>query len=284
MFSELCKHLEEEGSESVRLIGNGEFESVSTLTEKMEVVSSGDHDFFIPKTCGFFVGNVLTFLKRPVPLQFDIVIVVISLDTQIEMDPPWPSKSTARAKIYNARRRTEETIDRVFDELPLHSLCKEGCFILVWLTNDPRCMERAMLPLCTAVIRREFFRKKGIVHVTTAFWVKTTQGGAPLVPLSCPSRETFDCVSPLSCSFERLLVGRYSGDAIGSEKRRRVDVDDAKEELLHRVYQLNGTNKGKSPVIAHHSCKPGAVPLVPFVVSTVSFHSRKPNCTEFSFL
>lgn len=79
-------------------------------------------------------------------------------------------------------------------------------------------------------------------------------------------------------------MGRYGGDAIGSEKRRRVDVDDAKEELLHRVYQLNGPNKGKSPVIAHHSCEPGAVPQVPFVVSTVSFHSRKPNCTEFSFL
>ena len=47
---------------------------------------------------------------------------------------------------------------------------------------------------------------------------------------------------------------------------------------------INGPNKGQFPAIAHHSCKPGSVPLVPFVVSPVSFHSRKPNCTEFSFL
>ena len=241
-------------------------------------------------------------------------------------------------------------IDRVFDELPLSSLCKEGCYILVWLTNDPKCMERAMLSPCGAVTYREFFRGKGIVHLTTAFWVKTTQGGAPLVPLSCPSRETFGCVHCVSGSFERLLVGRYGGDAPCAEKRnmdtddamctekrkvdtgdapcaekkrkvgtddapcaekrkvgtgdapcaekkrkvdtddatcaekRNMDTDDAKEELLHRICQLNGPRRGESPAIAHHSCEPNVLPRVPFVVSTVSFHSRKPNCTEFSFL
>ena len=73
IFHELCKHLEDEGGESIHCIGNGEFESVPTFTEKMEVVEGGDHHFVIPKACGFFVGDILHFMKHPMQLQFDIV-------------------------------------------------------------------------------------------------------------------------------------------------------------------------------------------------------------------
>lgn len=41
------------------------------------------------------------------------------------------------------------------------------------------------------IYHRHFFREKNIVHVTTAYWVKVTLKGDPLVPLSCPSRETY---------------------------------------------------------------------------------------------
>ena len=200
------------------------------------------------------------------------------------MDPPWQSKSTSRAKVYNTRYNTNRTIDRVFRELPLESLCKEGCFILLWVTNDPSCMERAMSSLLLCFTDRDFFARRGITHVSTAYWVKNTKGGAPLVPLSCPSRETFRFFILLMCSFERLIVGRYTNHASPPEKRVKREKNAVKEELLHTVYQLNGPNKGNAPSVSAHVCEDWRVPAIPFLVSSVSFHSRKPDCAEFSFL
>ena len=86
------------------------------------------------------------------------------------------------------------------------------------------------------------------------------------------------------CSFERLIVGRYSRDASPPRKRVKQEKSSVKEELLHTVYQLSGANKGNAPSISAHMCEDSLVPQIPFVVSSVSFHSRKPDCTEFSFL
>lgn len=200
------------------------------------------------------------------------------------MDPPWQSKSTSRAKVYNTRYDTNRTIDRVFCELPLESLCKEGCFILLWVTNDPSCMERAMSSSLLCFTGRAFFARRGITHISTAYWVKTTKGGAPLVPLSCPSRETFRCFILLMRSFERLIVGRYIRHASPPGKRVKREKSVVKEELLHTVYQLNGPNKGNAPSVSAHPCEDWQVPAIPFLVSSVSFHSRKPDCAEFSFM
>ena len=131
---------------------------------------------------------------------------------------------------------------------------------------------------------RDFFAQRGITHISTAYWVKTTKGGAPLVPLSCPSRETFRFFILLMRSFERLIVGRYIRQPSPPEKRVKREKSAVKEELLHTVYQLNGPTKGNAPSVSAHLCEDWVVPAIPFLVSSVSFHSRKPDCAEFSFL
>ena len=85
-------------------------------------------------------------------------------------------------------------------------------------------------------------------------------------------------------SFERLIVGRYIRHVSPPGKRVKREKSAVKEELLHTVYQLNGPNKGNAPSVSAHLCEDWQVPAIPFLVSSVSFHSRKPDCAEFSFL
>ena len=113
---------------------------------------------------------------------------------------------------------------------------------------------------------------KNIAHLTTAFWVKTTGDNRPLVPLSCPTRETF----------ERVVVGCWKGSVKTSPKRVRRSVDPLMDECAHKVYQLSGKRRGEAAPICSHECI--LLPKVPFLISSVSFHSRKPDCTEFSFV
>lgn len=119
---------------------------------------------------------------------------------------------------------------------------------------------------------RKFFAMKNIAHLTTAFWVKTTGDRRPLVPLSCPSRETF----------ERVVVGRWNGSLGNPTKRIQLSVDPLTDELAHNVYQLSGKKRGQAAPICSHECI--LLPKIPLLFSSVSFHSRKPDCTEFSFV
>ena len=68
-----------------------------------------------------------------------------SYNKQIEIDPPWPNKSVKRSKLYHQSFIDFDSLSSLFNQIPIVSLCKENCYILVWITNDPRCMD---LVLC----------------------------------------------------------------------------------------------------------------------------------------
>lgn len=66
-------------------------------------------------------------------------------------------------------------------------------------------------------------------------------------------------------------------------KRVHQSILSEKDDLLHHVYQLSGKNKGMCGVTKKHPCDCAEL-FLPFLISPVSFHSRKPNCIEFDFL
>ena len=113
---------------------------------------------------------------------------------------------------------------------------------------------------------------KNIAHLTTAFWVKTTGDNRPLVPLSCPTRETF----------ERVVVGCWKGSLENTSKRMQLSVNPVVDEYTHKVYQLSGKKRGEAGPVCSHECI--LLPTIPFLFSSVSFHSRKPDCMDFSFV
>lgn len=159
---------------------------------------------------------------------------------------------------------------------------QENCYILVWITNNP-CVYGACVvgAIKSHVISSRFFAEKDITHITTAYWVKVTSEGAPLVPLSCPTRETYLHLVILSLSFERVVVGQYSQHETESSKRHCIITESYLWSCAHEVKQLSGESKGRSCTVCTHQCE---VNRIPFIISTVSFHSRKPNCEQFSFL
>ena len=86
-------------------------------------------------------------------------------------------------------------------------------------------------------------------------------------------------------SFERVVVGKFvrDSDVMTNEedtKRRRVEHGQL-WSLGHEVKQLSGKKTGVSCSVCDHTC---VLRSIPFIVSTVSYHSRKPNCELFSFL
>lgn len=130
---------------------------------------------------------------------------------------------------------------------------------------------------------RHFFEQHGIVHITTAYWIKVTQSMQPLVPLSCPTRETYTLFGSIN-RFERIVVGRVLKNDQFEAKRVNIHVSSAKNDFLHHVYQLAGKKAGTHLPERQHPCNPTQLQQIPCLVSTVSFHSRKPNCLEFDFL
>ena len=90
----------------------------------------------------------------------------------------------------------------------------------------------------------------------------------------------------ITSSFERLVIGRYSKDkkVEFKEKRQRVNISVEKDDLVHHVYQLAGKQFGEHLPERHHECEVDWQQPIPCVISSVSFHSRKPNCEKFDFL
>lgn len=88
-------------------------------------------------------------------------------------------------------------------------------------------------------------------------------------------------------SFERVVVGKFVKER---DDTMMTNEDDAKKRkvehgqlwsLGHEVKQLSGKKAGVPCSVCDHKC---ALHSVPFIISTVSYHSRKPNCELFSFL
>lgn len=186
-----------------------------------------------------------------------------------------------RARLYSKRSSDWSIIEDVFSAFSPSKLCNDNCIILVWITNNPVCMEYVLYPLLVLFISSRFFAEKDITHTATAYWVKVTSKGDPLVPLSCSSRETYLVYLVFYLRFERVVIGQYSQRLTDTSKRQCIDTKSLLWSCAHEVKQLSGESKGRSCPICVHHCE---VEKIPFIISTVSFHSRKPNCEQFSFL
>ena len=78
-------------------------------------------------------------------------------------------------------------------------------------------------------------------------------------------------------------MGQFITETI-SDKRQKISIPKEKEELLHHVYQLAGKQCGTLLPQQPHLCNSTWINQIPCVVSSCSFHSRKPDCREFDFL
>jgi N6-adenosine-specific RNA methylase IME4 len=88
----------------------------------------------------------------------------------ITLDPPWANKSADRGKRY-------PTTDwDVLPELPLAQLAdsKAGCLVAVWVTNKHSYWEWLV---------NTVFPSWGAEYVTTWYWLKVCDDGAPVLPL-----------------------------------------------------------------------------------------------------
>ena len=82
--------------------------------------------------------------------------------------------------------------------------------------------------------------------------------------------------------FERVVIGKYiTHTEEMKSKRVKVETETEREDVIayaHEVKQLSGSRTGISCEICNHECE---VIQIPFIVSSVSYHSRKPNCELF---
>ena len=79
-----------------------------------------------------------------------------------------------------------------------------------------------------------------------------------------------------------MVIGKYFTQT-EELKSKRVKVREETENedvssYAHEVKQLSGALTGTSCEICNHDCE---VKQIPFIVSSVSYHSRKPNCELF---
>lgn len=59
--------------EWIQTVENDAIMTVQPFSDTLDVIHFENHDFVVPEKSGFFIGDILNFLKHPVPCQFDIV-------------------------------------------------------------------------------------------------------------------------------------------------------------------------------------------------------------------
>ena len=81
------------------------------------------------------------------------------------------------------------------------------------------------------------------------------------------------------------MIGKYIVQTKEMQlKRVKLGGETENEDVFsyaHEVKQLSGALTGMSCEICSHDCE---VKQIPFIVSSVSYHSRKPNCELFDCL
>ena len=94
--------------------------------------------------------------------------------------------------------------------------------------------------------------------------------------------KAIDLIRTISKTIDLNALSASSG--LASLLNSSSTVTKEKEELLHHVYQLAGKQCGSLLPQQPHLCNSTWLNQIPCIVSSCSFHSRKPDCREFDFL
>lgn len=117
-------------------------------------------------------------------------------------DPPWPNRSARRKGQY---RTASHLVKRLLVPLaPSRRASPRGCFVCIWVTNDPAA-RRSVLD--------ELFPAWGATYLTEVVWVKLAATGELVLPADHPQRK------PL----ERCLVGFLGPVAAASGRGEEQD-------------------------------------------------------------
>lgn len=141
------------------------------------VVAVMGEDFVVPAPCAFFCGDVFRWgglVRSGCPHRFHLTVI----------DPPWPNKSVARAKLYSTMTyRRLATLAR----LPLSPALVAGAVVAVWVTHDPAALE---------LVKETLFPAWGVTYATKWYWLKVAASdGAPVFPIPASNAGR-----PCSCS------------------------------------------------------------------------------------
>ena len=145
-------------------------------------VKTSSNSYLIPKHCKFVCSDItnLNALTNDCKENGKYSCVVL--------DPPWENKSVKRSKRY-------DTLS--FDEiasLPMQELCKDGCMIIIWVTNKQKIMKW---------VKETLFKKWGVTFITEWHWVKLTTAGEPVFPWDSLHKKPY----------ETMLLGCYKNNA-----------------------------------------------------------------------
>ncbi|KAJ1459890.1 MT-A70-domain-containing protein [Pelagophyceae sp. CCMP2097] len=141
-----------------------------------------------------FVADVARWGAAPsLKEKYDVVLA----------DPPWPSRSAARRKLYKAGDGQPD--DGAWREsllafdVPGRVDAGKGAIVAVWVTNDQK---------IEAWVRNVLFPTWNVEYVTTWYWIKVTAKGEPVLPLSKSAPRK---------SWEPLIVGVICGEDGGGD-------------------------------------------------------------------
>ena len=153
-------------------------EMVENESSFSHVVNINGTSYLIPMHCKFYCSDVF----KLDPLLNDCKSN--GKYSCIVLDPPWENKSVKRSKQYSTLSFS------AIGSLPFHDLCREGCLVIVWVTNKQKIVDW---------VKESLFKKWNIVFLTQWHWVKLAANGEPVFPWDSLHKKPY----------ETLLVGCY---------------------------------------------------------------------------
>jgi N6-adenosine-specific RNA methylase IME4 len=185
-------------------------------------------------------------------------------------DPPWESKSVRRSGRYEC---FESEHHRRLLSLPVSSLLSatEGCFVAVWVTNNPSLVR---------FVREELLAAWGApIHAATWHWLKVCDDGRPVLPLRAEAERNH------RKPYEQLIIGFKPPAVVATMPHT------APSSALVAAAAANPTAAGAGPAgrgegptpgngLAHHLPESFPREFTILSVPGVGQHSRKPQLGE----